>query len=359
MRAPSILRAVVIVGLASGFAIASISSADAQKVVRWKMQSAWGSSVPHVGTSAVRFIKNVEAMSGGTLKIELFEPRALVPARECFDAVSKGVIESCWTLVGLQSPNIPALAFFAAVPFGGGLGEFLAWKWFGGGNKLKDEIYAKHNLIAFDSFAIGPESSGWFRNEITSVDQLKGLKMRILGLAGKVLKKFGVSTHLLQPSDIYHALERGVLDAAEFSMPSLDITLGFHQIVKNNYHPGWHQPVTVGELLINGDTWNKLSEQHKAIIRVALRENVIHTYAETEAKNFGVMQEMTSKHGVTIQRWPDEILRRFEKAWREVVEEESARDPLFKRVADSYFRFRKQYRLWGDAQFLKSTYLDE
>lgn len=360
MGVPSILRTLVIVGLGSALAITPIGSANAQKVVRWKMQSAFPSSLPHLGASGVRFTKNVEVMSGGTLKIQFFEPLALVPGLECFDAVSKGVVESCWATTAYHMRKYPALVFFSTVPFGARLGEFLAWKWFGGGNKLMDEVYAKHNLIAFDSVAWGPETAGWFRDEITSVDQLKGLKMRICCLGAKVMQKLGVSTFpFMAGPNIYPALERGGLDATEFSIPTLDIIMGFHQIVKNNYYPGWHQPVVVGELLINRDAWKKLSEQHKMIVQIALRENVIHTYAENEAKNFVAMQELKSKHGVTHRRWPDEILTLLEKAWREVVEEEGARDPLFKRVADNYFRFRERYRMWGDAQFLKSTYLDE
>ena len=133
--------------------------------------------------------------------------------------MSKGSIESCWTTPGYHTGKYPALAFFTTVPFGPRIGEFLAWKWFGGGNKLRDEIYAKHDLIAFDCFCIGPETSGWFRNEIKSVDELKGLKMRFFGLGAQVMQKLGVSTQLLAAADIYPALERGVIDATEFSMP--------------------------------------------------------------------------------------------------------------------------------------------
>jgi TRAP-type mannitol/chloroaromatic compound transport system substrate-binding protein len=243
------------------------------------------------------------------------------------------------------------------VPFGPQIGEFMAWKWFGGGNDLKQEIYDKHNLIAFDSFAIGPETSGWFKTEITSLEQIKGLKMRFFGLGAKVMQKMGAATQLLAGADIYPALERGVIDATEFSMPTIDIKLGFHQIAKYNYFPGWHQQVSVSELLMNKDAWNKLSKAHKTIIKVGLGDSVMHTYAETEAKNFGGMAVMQNKHGVTIKRWPDETLAKFEKAWFEVVKEESAKDPIFKKVADHFYDFRAKYKVWGDAQSLKGTYL--
>jgi TRAP-type mannitol/chloroaromatic compound transport system substrate-binding protein len=332
--------------------------AEAQRRVQWKMASAFGSKLPHIGTSGVRFTENVRTASGGTLELKFFEPGALVPALECFDAVSKGSVDACWTTPGYHTGKYPALAFFTTVPFGPQIGEFLAWKWFGGGNKLREEIYARHNLVAFDSISIGPETSGWFRKEIKSTAELKGLKMRFFGLGAQVMQKLGVSTQLLAAADIYPALERGVIEATEFSMPTIDLALGFHQIAKNNYYPGWHQQVSVGELLINGDRWKELSEQHRMIIKLALGESVIHTYAETEARNPEVMTQMKDKHGVTNRRWSDETLKTLEKAWLEVLAEESAKDALFKKVADSYLSWRETYKIWGDAQTLKATYRD-
>ena len=356
MKFKSILSIGLALGLAGGLVLGTSADADAKKV-RWKMQSTFGSKLPHLGTSGVRFSQNVKDITGGDLNIKFFEPGALVPSLECFDAVGKGSLESCWTTPGYHTAKYPALAFFTTVPFGPQIGEFMAWKWFGGGNDLKQEIYDKHNLIAFDSFAIGPETSGWFKTEITSLEQIKGLKMRFFGLGAKVMQKMGAATQLLAGADIYPALERGVIDATEFSMPTIDIKLGFHQIAKYNYFPGWHQQVSVSELLMNKGAWDKLSKQHQATIKVALGESVMHTYAETEAKNFGGMAEMQQKHGVTVKRWPDETLAKFEKAWFEVVKEESAKDAVFKKVADHFYDFRAKYKTWGDAQSLKGTYL--
>jgi TRAP-type mannitol/chloroaromatic compound transport system substrate-binding protein len=332
------------------------NDAEAQKRVRWKLQSAFGSSLPHLGTSGVRFTKNISRLSDGKFEIKFFEPGALVPALECFDAAAAGSVESCWTTPGYHTGKYPALAFFTTVPFGPQIGEFLAWKWFGGGNELRAEIYDKHGLIAFDNFCIGPETSGWFKNEIKSLDQLKGLKMRFFGLGAKVMQKLGASTQLLAAADIYPALERGVIDATEFSMPTIDIKLGFYQIAKNNYYPGWHQQVSCSEILMNKAKFNELPDTYKAMIEMAAGESVIHTYAETEAKNFIAMDEMLSKYGVTNRRWSDDVLKTMEKAWFEVVKEESAKDPLFKKVADSFYSFREKYRKWGEAQALKATY---
>ena len=139
-------------------------------------------------------------------------------------------------------------------------------------------------------------------------------------------------------------------------MPTIDIKLGFYQIAKYNYFPGWHQQVSISELLMNKGEWDKLSKQNQRLISVALGHQVMYTYAETEAQNFGAMAEMGSKYGVTLKRWPDSTLKKFETAWLEVVQEESAKDPLFKKVADHFYAFRKQYKTWGDAQALKGTY---
>ena len=357
MKLRNIIRAFAFGGVAVAVAL-SATNAYAQKRVKWKMQSAFGSQLPHLGTSGPRFVDDVEALSGGSFQIKFFEPGALVPALECFDAASKGSVEACWTTPGYHTGKLgTGVAFFTAVPFGPQIGEFLAWKWHGGGNEIRDKKYAEFGLVAMDMFCIGPETSGWFKKPVNSLDELKGMKMRFFGLGARVMQKMGVSTQLLAGADIYPALEKGVIDATEFSMPDIDQNLGFYQIAKNNYYPGWHQQVSCSELLMNRDAFNALSDQNKRIVEVATRAQVIETYADTEAKNPAAMNNMLSQYGVTNRRWDDATLAKFEAAWREVVKEESAKDPFFKEIADSYFAFREVYRGWGDAQSLKGTYL--
>ena len=343
-----------------GLALA-VAPAQAQQLprVNWKMQSAFGSNLPHLGPPGQRFEKDIAEMTDGRFVIKFHEPGALVPTLECFDAASKGSVDACWTTPGFHAGKYPALAFFTTVPFGPQFGEFFAWKLFGNGNKLEQEIYAKHGLMSFDAYAIGPETSGWFRREITSLDQLKGLKMRFFGLGAKVVQKLGVSTQLLAPADIFPALERGVIDATEFSMPAMDIKQGFHQVAKFNYFPGWHQQVSCSHLIINKEAWDKLPDNYKAMLEIAAGHQVMYTYAETEAMQFGIMAEMGSKHGVKIKRWSDKDLAAYEKAWLEVIAEDSAKDPLFKKVADHYLAFRKNYAVWGEAQAMKPSYITE
>ncbi|MEM9028927.1 MAG: TRAP transporter substrate-binding protein [Pseudomonadota bacterium] len=334
------------------------SDADAQKRVRWKMQSAFGSTLPLLGEGAIRFTKNVAEMTDDRFQIKFFEPGALVPPLECFDAAAKGSVDLCWTTPGYYTGKYPALAFFSAVPFGPNLGEFMAWKKFGNGDKLMNEIFAKHGLVFIDAYCHGAETSGWFKNQLKSMDELKGLKMRFFGLGAKVMQKFGVSTQLLAGADIYPALERGVIDATEFSMPTMDIKFGFYQIAKNNYFPGWHQQTSCGGLLLAKSQIDGLPKSYKKILEITASEGMAYIFADSEARNPAAMQEMQTKHGVKVRRWSDAELGRYEQAWLDVIKEESANDPLFKKVADDYLAFRKTYRIWGNAQALKSTYLD-
>lgn len=347
--------------LAAGVALALAAgsgSALAQKRVNWKMQSAFPGNLPHLGTSGVRFEKNLSTATEGRFLIKFYEPGALVPALECFDAAAKGSVDACWTTPGYHTGKIgPAVSFFTTVPFGPTFGEFMAWKIFGDGDKLRNEIYAQHGVLGFNGMAIGPETSGWFKNEVKSLDQLKGMKMRFFGLGAQVMQKLGVSTQLLAAADIYPALERGVIDATEFSMPSIDQKLGFHQIAKNNYFPGWHQQVSMNEFLVNKKAYDALSASNKMILQMALGEAVMWGFAETEWRNPDAMNENVKKYGVHNRRWTDEQLAAFEKAWREVVQEQSAKDPLFKKVADNFYAFREHYKVWGEAQQLNPTYL--
>jgi len=304
-------------------------------------------------------MNTVERVSGGNFELKFFEPGALVPALECFDAASKGSVESCWTTAGYHTGKHPSLAFFTAVPFGPGFGEYHAWMIYGGGKDLQNEIYARSDLYSLDCNTIGPETSGWFRNQVESLESLRGLKMRFFGLGAQVMQKLGVSTQLLAGADIYPALERGVIDATEFSMPDMDIELGFYQVAKFNYYPGWHQQVSVNELLMNKGAWDALDDQNQAILEAACGWNIYVNYAETEAKNPLAMNKMLEEYGVTNVRWTDEELTAFEEAWNEVLDEQSASDPDFKKIAESYKEFRKVYKTWGDAQALKPTYLSE
>jgi TRAP-type mannitol/chloroaromatic compound transport system substrate-binding protein len=353
------VRLLAAAGVALVATLGLTTGADAQDRVRWKMQSAFPGNLSHLGTSAIRLEGMVDRVSGGNFELKFFEPGALVPALECFDAAAKGSVESCFTTAGYHTGKYPALAFFTAVPFGPDFGEYFAWMIYGGGKDLQNDIYGRHNLYSLDCNMIGPETSGWFKEQVGSLEDLRGLKMRFFGLGAQVMQKLGVSTQLLAGADIYPALERGVIDATEFSMPNMDIDLGFHQVAKYNYYPGWHQQSSVGELLMNKAAFDGLSDQNQAILEASCGWNIYVNYSETEAMNPAAMNKMLEEYGVTNVRWSDEELAAFEAAWNEVVEEQSAEDEEFARIAESYYAFREVYRTWAAAQFLKPTYLSE
>ncbi len=341
--------------LASSLALGLVlpGEALAQKRVRWKMASTFTSTADVVGESGPIFTENLRKMSGGNLDIRFHEPGALVPGLEVFNAVTRGAIESGWTSPGFAVGQIPSAPWFTTVPFGPPAGEFLAWLKYGGGHQLKDEIYARHGVKGVSCIMIAPEGSGWFRREIKTVDDLKGLKMRFFGLGGKVMQKLGVSTQLLPPGDIFPALERGVIDAAELSFPSWDLKSGFHQVAKHYYFPGWHQQSSVGEFLVNLKKWEELPDEYKKMIEVACDANITWSFATSEARQFAAMRELVDKHGVKIHYWSEAILAKMRSAWEEVLAEESARDPDFKRVYESYAAFRKQYAIWREHGYLK------
>ncbi len=326
------------------------SSSNTQ-TVRWKMASTFPGNLNIIGEGGINFTKRLETVSGGNIKVKFFEPGALVPPLEIFDAVSSGAVDAGWSTAGYWAGKIPAVQFFSAVPFGPNASEFLAWYHEGGGKELWEEIYARHNLHPVQCEIISPEASGWFRKEITSIDDIKGLKMRFFGLGAKVMDKLGASTQLLAGGDIYPALELGTIDATEFAMPSIDLDLGFYQIAKHYYFPGWHQPASALELMVNLDKWNALSDSQRAQIEATCTESVVKSLAMAESRQPKALEELQAK-GVTLHRWSDEILKTLEDAWLEVVNEESAKDEDFAKVWASLSEFRKSYKTWKDLGFV-------
>ncbi len=337
---------------APGVAAVDAAGESLGQPVSWKMAAAFPASLVQLGTLGKRYEARINQISGGNIEIRYFEPGALVPTLEIFDAVSTGAVDAGWSGSGFWAGKVPALQFFTTVPFGPESGEYLAWLEFGGGRQLFEEIYAPHNIHPIHCGMISPEGSGWFREEIASIDDLRGLKMRFFGLGGKVVEKLGVSAQLLAPGDIFPALELGTIDAAEFSMPAIDLDLGFHQIAKHYYFPGWHQPSSLLELIINKDRWDALSARQQLLIETTCGDSIRWGIAEGEAIQFGALKELQAK-GVTLHRWSPEILAALDTAWREVVAEESAKDADFARVWESLSAFRDDYGLWREYGYMR------
>jgi len=344
--------AVVTALLASAALHASPAHAQGAKV-QINMTMAMPTNLNLVGEGGPRFAARVKRASGGTLEFRLHEPGAIVPPLQALGAVTRGAVDAAWSPSGFFAGTDSAFAMFTSVPFGPDIGEFLAWMQHGGGKAIMVEMFDKQNVHAVPCGMTPPEASGWFRREIKTVNDLKGLKMRFFGFGAKVMDKLGVATQMLAPGDIFQALQLGTIDATEFAMPSMDLKLGFHQIAKYYYFPGWHQQTSMLVISFNKQKWNALSDAHKAIIENACGDTLLEMITEGEATQWKAMKEMREKHGVKIMRWSPEIMKALEKAWGEVVAEEAAKNPNFKRLWDSYSKFRAEYKLWRDYGYLR------
>ncbi len=333
-------------------ALSVVAAGASAETVKINMASAFPGSLIQLGESGVRFQDTVNTISGGDIKVKFFEPNALVPALEIYDAVSNGSVDAGWTVSAYWGSKNSALNLFTAVPFGPAASEYIAWMWYGDGEELKNEIYGRDGLRSITCGVIAPEASGWFRKEINSVEDLAGLKMRIAGLGGKVVQKLGVDAQLLAGGDIYPALERGTIDATEFSMPAIDQKLGFYNVAEHYYFPGWHQQASMQELLINKNKWDSLSDTQRTQIETACKASVAIQLAEGEAIQGKAIAEM-KEAGVTVHRWDDEILGHEESAWTEVLADEIAANEDFAKVYGSLSEFRGGYKIWKDHGYLK------
>ncbi len=329
-------------------ALAQSPSSSAQdKKVRMNMAGAYPSSLAIIGSAQLYTADKIRKLSGGSIDIKFFEPGALVPAGQYFDAISSGSLDSAWTSTGFFTGKDIALALYATVPFGPGVSEYLGWYRYGGGQKLLDEISAKSGFHTMNCGIVPPEASGWFRKEIKTVDDLKGLKMRFFGLGANVMQKLGVQTQILQAGEIFQALQLGTIDATEFSAPALDISMGLHQVAKHYYFPGWHQLSSFTHLMINKTKWAEFSDTQKEAVNAACEMTMIQMLAEGESKQVPAIKEFQSK-GVTIHTWSPQIMGAMRKAWGEVVEEQKAKSPEFAKAWASLEAYRKDYKIWND-----------
>jgi TRAP-type mannitol/chloroaromatic compound transport system substrate-binding protein len=342
------------VAAAGFFAAVTLAAPQAgADTIRWKMPIAFASKLPGLGSPAPWVAEQLERASDGEVQVRVFEPGKLVPPFEILQAVSDGKVPAGYTWIGYDQGKVPAVPLFAAVPFGLKPWAYSAWYYFGGGQEMLQEVYANKgfNVHAQLCGIIGPETAGWYAKPITSLDDYKGMKIRFAGLGGKVLEKLGASVTMMPGGELFQALEKGTIDATEFSMPAIDQVLGFDQIVKNNLFPGWHQPFTAQYMLINGDEWGKTTDAQKALIESVCTAAVLRGLAEGEYKNGAVLAELQAK-GINIGQIPIEILQQLKAVTDEVLAEEAAADPDFKRVLESQQAFEKTYSIWDQRAYL-------
>lgn len=326
-------------------------AAQALDKVRWKVPTAFGINLPALGDSAPLAAEMLEMMSGGMIQFKIFEPGSLVPALSITDAVRDNKVSAGYTWLGYDEGKIPSAPLFAARPFGMEPWAFAGWWYEGGGKKLAEEIYGKHGIHPVLCGLIGPETAGWFRKEINSVEDLNGLKIRFAGLGGKVLQKLGASVTLLPGNELFQALEKGAIDATEFSLPAIDEKLGFNKIVKINYFPGWHQTYSAFHLIVNRGVWEGLQADTRVMIETACAATTLRNLAKAEAIQGAVIAGLRKK-GVEVKQVPEELLRELRKVSNQVMKEEAAKDMDFKKVYQSQEAFAAEYKQWKSIAYL-------
>ena len=311
------------------------------KKYQWKMVTTWPPNFPILGEACSLYAKWVEEMSGGRITIRVYGGNELVPALEAFDTVRTGGAEIGSGAAYYWAGKAPAAQFFASVPFGMNAQQLNAWMISGGGLELWTELYSDFNLVPMAGGNTGVQMGGWFNREINSIDDLKGLKMRIPGLGGKVLEKAGGAPVLLAGGEIYTGLERNLIDATEWLGPYHDTMMGFQDIAKYYYTPGWHEPGTMLEYFVNKEIYDALPKDLQCIIQSAALRTNVWVLAQMEAKNAAALVGLAEK-GVNIKSFPIEVINQLRAYTKDVIEEITAEDAFARKTYKSYKDFQEK-----------------
>jgi len=311
-----------------------------------KLATSWPAHFPIMGTGVEKFVQRVKDISSGSLEIKLYPKNTLVPALAVFDACSSGQIDAFHSCPYYWKGKNSAFALYSGTPFGFTAEEINSWMLFGGGLELWREQYAKYNLYPFMGGNTNIQMGGWFRKPINSLEDMKGLKMRMPGLGGEVFSKMGVNPILLPAGEIYTALERGVIDATEWVGPALDIKMGFYKVAPY-YYSGWHEPGSILEVTFNKYSFEKLSFEHQAIIEVASSEMNSNMTSEFHAENIYALKKL-KELDIQILQYPKDVINEGKKALNEVIQELSAKNSDFEKVYASMEAHLKLSKEWSD-----------
>jgi TRAP-type mannitol/chloroaromatic compound transport system substrate-binding protein len=336
----------------------STASHDGTTPVRinWRVPAFISSSLPVLGTSIVEMSETARTVTDGAIRLNIYDPGEIVPAFSITDAVRDRKVEAGFTWPGYDQGKIPASTLIGATPFGMEPWEFSAWWFNGGGRALGEALYRPHNIMPLYCGMIGPETAGWFREPITSIDDLKGLKIRFAGLGGQIIERAGASVTMLPGGEIFQALEKGAIDATEFSLPIADEALGFGRIVKYNYYPGWHQPFSSLFLVINIDIWNELNPVDQALLETTCTASVTRMFSNGESTQGAVIAAF-SQSGVIAETLPEDVLRQLKSITDEVLDEQAAVDKDFKAILESQREFHEMYLHWRRLAYLPVDFL--
>lgn len=313
-----------------------------------KLVTTWPKNLPGIGEGPERIASAVAAMTDGALTLKVYAADELMPALGVFDAVSNGDAEMYHGAEYYWQGKSKAYSFFTAVPFGLNVAEHNAWILHGGGQALWDELAAKFNIKPILAGNTGVQMGGWFNREIKTVEDLKGLKIRMPGLGGEVLRRLGASAVLLAGGDIFPALQNGTIDAAEWAGPFNDMALGFHQVAKYYYYPGWQEPSAALALAININVWNSFTDAERAIIKSACLAEDDTMFAQYNHDSTAALKQLVTQHGIQLRQYPDAVLKEIARVSGEVVQEISTTDDLTHRIYESFLEARRSGIAWGE-----------
>jgi len=312
------------------------------KIYKWKMVTTWPKNLPGLGLAAENFSTLVKKMSGGRLQVKVYGAGQLVPALEVFDAVSQGTAQMGHGSAYYWKGKTQTSALFTTVPFGLNAQEMNSWLHYGGGIELWRELYAPFNLVPIAAGNTGVQMAGWFNREINSLEDLKGLKMRIPGIGGEVISHLGVETVNIPGGELYTAMQTGVIDATEWVGPYNDLALGFHQVAKYYYYPGWQEPGPALELIINKQSYDNLPKDLQAIIEGSARAVNQDMLDEYTARNQAALDVLVDVHDVQLRKLPDTVLSELKTITQQVLKKMVQEDPTFKKVYESQEKFKHQ-----------------
>ncbi len=331
-------------GAAAG-TIASPAIAQSMPEVKWRVTSSFPKSLDTIYGASEVLAKAVSEATDGKFQIQVFAAGEIVPALQAADAVTNGTVEMCHTASYYYVGKDPTFAFGTAVPFGLNARQQNAWFYHGGGNELLNEFYKKANIYALPGGNTGCQMGGWFRKELKTVADLQGVKMRIGGFAGQVMSKLGVVPQQIGGGDIYPALEKGTIDAAEWVGPADDEKLGFNKVAPYYYYPGWWEGGASLHFFINTKKWDELPKSYKSLLTTAAAQANIDMQAKYDARNPAALKRLVAG-GAQLRPFSPEILEACLKASKEVYAETSAKNPDFKKIYDSMSAFRGDAYLW-------------
>lgn len=322
-------------------ATALATPAIAQDVRQWKMVTAWPKNLPGPGVAAQNLADRITTLSGGRLEVKLFAAGELVPGRGVFDAVSEGTAELYHAVPAYWGSKSKGCLVFGSQPFGLRADEQIGWLYHGGGQALYDELYGRFGLKPFLCGNSGPQWQGWFRDEIQSVDDLKGLKFRTTGLASEMCSKLGMAVQAMGGRDMFQALQTGALDAGEFIGPWTDSALGFHQIAKNYYWPGVGEPSSAEECAVNAQAFNALPDDLQKVVQLASESLYNPVWTEYTTNHAKALKQLVEEQGVQVRKLPEDVIKAMGAAAEEVIADLlDDDDELVRRITASFVSYR-------------------